>query len=79
MRGDEVGAVSVRAHLACRGMEAALFYGRTEVVGRTKGGYALAVSNPADLRRRGHTFTGGIESCFHGNHPEYIETTEKMM
>ena len=23
--------------------------------------------------------TGGIESCFHGNHPEYIETTEKMM
>ena len=25
------------------------------------------------------TCTGGIESCFHGNHPEYIETTEKMM
>ena len=23
--------------------------------------------------------TGGIETCFRGNHPEYIETTEKMM
>ena len=24
-------------------------------------------------------YTGGIESCFRGDHPEYIETTEKMM
>ena len=24
-------------------------------------------------------YTGGIESCFRGDHPEYIEITEKMM
>ena len=40
---------------------------------------AGALNGAAASRKPGTTCTGGIESCFRRDHPEYIEITEKMM